>query len=112
MRFALALLFVSLNAFAVDRDQPLHPGAGHGRGNEHSGHVSSLPMGQPSYGGAGCPAGTMQIVFAPDFLSFTVLFDQFVVQTDGSVGKPSVMECDALIPFQIPAGMRMQITRV
>jgi hypothetical protein len=109
--FMIALLFSSA-ALANDHDQPMHPGQGHGHGNEHSGHPGTLPTGQLSYGGTGCPAGTMRVAFSPDFLSFSVLFDQFVVSSDGAKGKPNVGDCDAVIPITIPAGMRMQITSV
>jgi hypothetical protein len=108
----VALTF-SIYAFAGDRDRPLRPGHRNQRGNENSERVTSLTVGDPSYGGNGCPAGAMRAVFAPDNLSFTMIFDQFVaeVATDQKM-KRDVMNCDALIPMQIPAGMQMEITRV
>jgi hypothetical protein len=70
-------------------------------------------VGTPSYGGNGCPQGTMKAVFAADSLSFSLLFDQFVAEaTEGSLARKDEMSCDAIIPLQIPEGMQMQITRV
>ena len=109
----LAILFVSgLNAYA-DRDQPVHPGAGNRKGNENSARITALATGQPVYGGNACPQNSMRVAFAPDFLSFSILFDQFVATVnDGTTAKKDVMQCDAMIPIQIPDGMQMEITRV
>lgn len=64
----------------------------------------------------GCPDGTMSVVFAPDNLSFTVLFDKFAAQTQagqhGIGGSLDAVRCDVLVPLQIPDGMQMSITRV
>jgi hypothetical protein len=111
--FLTSLLLVFTFHANADRDQPVHPGAGRVRGNENSARVTALATGQPVYGGNACPQGTMRVVFAPDFLSFSMLFDQFVATiNDGTNSHRDVMNCDAMIPMHIPAGMQMEITRV
>ncbi|GIL16996.1 MAG: hypothetical protein BroJett040_07470 [Oligoflexia bacterium] len=50
------------------------------RGNERSVAVTQVQIGNPQYSGNGCPDGTMRVSFAPDYLSFTILFDQFVAE--------------------------------
>jgi hypothetical protein len=111
-----ALLFftalICLNTFAADKDRPFKPGPGHFRGNEHSNILTVLQTGQPVYGGNACPQGTMRVAFAPDFLSFSMLFDQFVAQVSNTGAKRDVMACDVLLPVTIPAGQQMEITRV
>jgi hypothetical protein len=49
----------------------------------------------------------MNVVFAPDNLSFSILFNSFIADT-----KSKSMNCDAQIPIELPVGMQMEITRV
>ncbi len=97
-----------------DRDGDFRRGrGGNSRGNERSERPNRVPVGRPSSGGNGCPAGTMQVQFAPDNLSFSILFDQFVAETDGARGsRKDLMTCDMLIPIEIPANLQLEITRV
>ena len=121
MRTARLLLLTGIilntltsEAFLRDRDGSFRRGRNNGnRGNERSERPNRVPVGRPSWGGNGCPAGTMSVQFAPDNLSFTILFDQFVAETDGTrMQRRDVMTCNALIPIEIPANMQMEITRV
>jgi len=110
----LILLFSNLS-IAQERggDRPFRPGKGVRRGNENSERVSMIRTGQVSFDGNGCPEGSMRAVFAPDNLSFTLLYDNFVATVDPTtLGKRDVMTCDVLIPIEIPAGMQMEITRI
>ena len=109
----LGLIFC-LPLSARERDREFKRGRGGSwRGNERSERPGRVPVGAPSFGGNGCPAGTMNVVFAPDNLSFSILFDQFVARAQGGrEQRRDVMTCDALIPIEIPAGMQMEITRV
>lgn len=99
-----------------DVDRGFYQGRNGGgpRGNEQSDRPGGrFAYGQLSYGGNGCPAGTMQAVFAPDNLSFTILFDKFVADTTTAKnGRVDVMSCDAVLPITIPPGQQMEITRV
>lgn len=111
----LSVIFMATLA-AEGRDRDKNFGKGRGgpwRGNEHSERPGRVPVGRPSAGGNGCPAGTMRVVFAPDNLSFSILFDQFIAEAKSEKGQGrDVMACDMLIPIEIPAGMQMEITRV
>lgn len=110
----LISLLMPSPSFARDRDKNFNKGNGRPwRGNEHSERPGRVPVGRTTSGGNGCPAGTMSAVFAPDNLSFTILFDQFVATTQGTGGeKRDVVACDALIPIELPPNMQMEITRV
>jgi hypothetical protein len=109
----LSMLVMVSVADAGDREKPLRPGRPQHRGNENSPAVSQVTVGAPVYGGNGCPQGTMRAVFAPDNLSFSVLFDQFVAEvTDPAAATRDIMACDILIPIQIPPGLQMKITAV
>lgn len=86
---------------------------GRPRGNERSKRVDQAVGGLPAYGGNGCPQGTARVSFAPDNLSFSILLDRFVAETDGSdPNARTEMNCDLLIPIQIPENTQMEITRV
>lgn len=102
----------SISALARDKDREFKKERPHHRGNENSQRVTSITVGQPSYGGNGCPQGTMRAVFAPDNLSFSILFDQFVAEVSDSKPRRDVISCEAYIPIAIPDGMQMEITRV
>lgn len=99
---------------AREFERPLRRGQGsHRRGNENSQTITQVQIGTASYAGTGCPAGSMRVIFAPDFLSFTILFDQFIAEVkEGVRGKRDNMSCDSLIPIRVPEGMQMEITRV
>ncbi len=110
--FCLSTLSTELSA--KERDKNFKKGrGGHQRGNERSERPGRVPVGQPTHGGNGCPAGTMRVAFSPDNLSFSILFDQFVAEAAGGKGqKRDVLACDSLIPIEIPPNMQMEITRV
>lgn len=98
---------------SLDRNQDFRRGPGGFRGNERSERPRNFVPGRLQHGGNGCPDGTMRVVWAPDNLSFTVLFDQFVADsTTGVRGRRDKMSCEATIPVEIPEGQQMEITRV
>lgn len=109
-----AILLATLSAEGRDRDKNFGRGrGGPWHGNERSERPGRVPVGRPQAGGNGCPAGTMRVVFAPDNLSFSILFDQFVAESQGGKNqKRDVMTCDMIIPIEIPSGLQMEITRV
>lgn len=112
----IAALFIGLtfaNQALADKDRDFRRGRPRWTGNERSERVRDARAGQASFAGNGCPQGTMQVSFAPDFLSFSILFDQFVAElTPENRQRRDVMNCEALIPMEIPEGMQMEITRV
>lgn len=110
---ALFLSATLAHANFLDRERPFRKGRGGAKGNERSERVSRIGVGNASFAGNGCPAGTMSVIFAPDNLSFSILFDQFVAEVGNtSRQKKDVMACNAVIPMEIPEGMQMEITRV
>lgn len=109
----LVSLLVSDFAQARERERQFNRGRGGSRGNERSERVGRIGVGSAEYGGSGCPQGTMNVAFAPDNQSFSILFDQFVAEVGADARKKrDVMSCSTIIPFEIPEGMQMEITRV
>lgn len=116
--FLLALTFSSA-AFgdgsgprAFDREQDFRKGRGRERGNERSERPGRFQQGQVRFVGNGCPAGSMRVVWAPDLLSFTILFDQFVADNSDARGRRDRTSCVAELPLEIPEGQQIEITRV
>lgn len=82
-------------------------------GNERSERVreARLDPRQVLYGGPGCPDGTVTVTMAPDNMSFSVFFDRFSSQVAPSDDNVERKNCKIIIPFEIPAGMQLGITR-
>lgn len=107
------VLTLSFSAFAADRQRPMKRGCGKKTGNEHSERPRDVRVGRTQHSGSGCPAGTMSVAFAPDNLSFSILYDQFIAEVDSSQGlNRANIICDTYVPVSIPDGMQMEITRV
>jgi hypothetical protein len=112
--FALLAFTISLNASAAkDKQVRAHRGPGRVHGNERSERPGRIQIGDPDHHGNGCPAGTLSMALAPDNLSFSILYDQYIAQSDIRRKRLIVlMECVTVIPIKIPDGMRMEITQV
>jgi len=41
--------------------------------------ADDISLGEPGYGGTGCPAGTVSVTLSPDAKSLSLLFDQYQV---------------------------------
>lgn len=110
---SLMLSPISATAVPAERERAFRRDRGRFRGNERSTRPGRIVPGQLRHGGNGCPEGTMRVIFAPDGLSFTILFDRFVAGT-GSVegGQRGAMSCDAVLSMNIPENQQMEITRV
>lgn len=105
-------ILMSFKASAREREHHFRKDRPRMKGNERSERAHRVETGRLSHAGNGCPEGTMQVVFAPDNLSFTVLFDQFIAEVHPGDTRRDLITCNALIPIQIPENMQMEITRV
>ena len=69
-----------------------------------------LVLGQPAYGGTGCPAGTASVTLSPEQDAISILFDQFVAEAGSSTGKRvDRKNCNLAIPVQIPQGYSVSV---
>lgn len=92
-RFTLAILsLMSSLAFAAD---------------------PAFEVGKPWYGGNGCPKNTMSITWAPDNLSFSVIFDQFIASVGPTDKKTiDVKSCNIIVPMSLPKDMSLVVEKV
>lgn len=73
---------------------------------------NDIQLGQPAYGGNGCPAGSASAVLSPDNKSLSVLFDQFIVEAGGANSTVARKSCNIAIPVHVPQGYSLSIIAV
>lgn len=67
--------------------------------------LPGVRLGEPSYGGTGCPAGTASVSLSPDADEISILFDQFVAEAGHPTGRRTDRKaCNLSIPLHIPQG--------
>ena len=49
--------------------------------------VDGITLGEPGYGGTGCPSGSVSATLSPDATSLSLLFDKYQVAVGGTTGK-------------------------
>lgn len=75
--------------------------------------AQSLQIGQPDYGGSGCPAGTASATVSPDGSAVSILFDQYIAEAGGTTGKRiDRKSCNLAIPIQVPSGYSVALLQV
>ncbi len=69
-----------------------------------------LRLGEPGYGGSGCPAGSASATVSPDGKALSIIFDEYIVEAGGSVGKSlDRKNCSIAIPVHVPQGFSVSI---
>lgn len=82
-------------------------------GPAFSAWYDDVRLGNPEYGGTGCPAGSASVAIAPDAKALSILFDQFVVEAGGNTGKTMERKtCNIAIPVHVPQGYSVSIFQI
>ncbi len=73
--------------------------------------ADDIYLGQPGYGGTGCPQGTVSTILSPDAKQLSVLFDAYTVEAKGSktVDRKS---CNIAVPVHVPHGLSVSVLQV
>lgn len=75
--------------------------------------AAGLKLGEPSYGGNGCPAGTASVTVSPDESAVSILFDQFMTEAGGMSGKTiDRKSCNLILPVTVPNGYSVAVFQV
>jgi hypothetical protein len=75
--------------------------------------ADSIYLGQPGYGGTGCPQGSVNAVLSPDAQTLSILFDQYMTQVGGSTKKTiDLKTCAVSIPVHVPQGYSVSLIRL
>ena len=75
--------------------------------------ADDISLGEPGYGGTGCPAGTVSATLSPDAKSLSLLFDQYQVAVGGETGKSfDRKSCNIAIPVRVPQGLSVSVMKI
>ena len=72
----------------------------------------ALQLGNPGYGGSGCPQGTASVTMSPDNSQLSILFDSYTVATGGGLPRVDRKSCNLSIPVRVPNGYSYSIIQV
>ena len=75
--------------------------------------AGDISLGEPGYGGTGCPDGSVSVTLSPDQKSLSLLFDQYQVSVGGETGKSfDRKSCNIAIPVFVPQGLSVSILKI
>lgn len=74
--------------------------------------LNDIQLGEPAYGGTGCPAGSASAVLSPDNKSLSIIFDQFLVEAGGGGRSLERKSCNIAIPVHVPQGLSVSVINV
>jgi hypothetical protein len=76
-------------------------------------YADDIALGEPGYGGTGCPDGTASVTLSPDAKSLSILFDQYFVEAGGETNKSFERKsCNIAIPVHVPQGLSVSILTI
>ena len=75
--------------------------------------ADTIYLGNPSYGGTGCPQGSASASLSPDNQSLSILFDNYVAEAGNSTGRQfDRKSCNVSIPVHVPQGYSVSVFQV
>ena len=75
--------------------------------------ADDISLGNPGYGGTGCPVGSVSATLSPDAKSLSLLFDQYQVAVGGKTGKSfDRKSCNIAIPVHVPQGLSVSVLKI
>lgn len=78
-----------------------------------SAEASRITLGEPAYGGNGCPAGSASITVTGDGTTMSVLFDSFAAEAGNTTGRRvDRKSCNLRVPVRVPNGYSMALIGV
>lgn len=78
-----------------------------------SAEASRISLGEPAYGGNGCPAGSASITVTGDGQTMSVLFDQFAAEAGNTTGRRvDRKSCNLRVPVRVPNGYSVALIGV
>jgi hypothetical protein len=76
-------------------------------------HADDIRLGQPGYGGTGCPDGSVSATLSPDQKSLSLLFDTYQAEAGGDTGKSfDRKSCNVAIPVHVPQGLSVSVLAI
>jgi hypothetical protein len=76
-------------------------------------YADDIALGEPGYGGTGCPDGSASVTLSPDAKSLSILFDEYYVEAGGATNKSlDRKSCNIAIPVHVPQGLSVSILAI
>ena len=76
-------------------------------------YADDIALGEPGYGGTGCPDGSASVTLAPDAKSLSILYDEYYVEAGGETNKSMERKsCNIAIPVHVPQGLSVSILTI
>ena len=76
-------------------------------------YADDIALGEPGYGGTGCPDGSASVTLSPDAKSLSILFDEYFVEAGGQTNKSlDRKSCNIAIPVHVPQGLSISILTI
>lgn len=72
---------------------------------------AQVSLGQPAYGGTGCPAGSASVTLSPDNTALSILFDSYVAEA-GNGRRVDRKSCNISVPVHVPQGYSVSVFQV
>ncbi|MGZ3770019.1 MAG: DUF4360 domain-containing protein [Bdellovibrio sp.] len=73
--------------------------------------ADNIKLGEPGYGGTGCPAGSASVTLSPDQTALSILFDNYVAEAGGA-RRVDRKSCNISVPVQVPQGYSVAVFQV
>jgi len=73
--------------------------------------ADDIGLGEPEYGGTGCPANSASVTLSPDSKAISILFDQYVVEAGGAKSFDR-KNCNIAIPVHVPQGYSVAVMAI
>ncbi len=75
--------------------------------------ADDIYLGEPIFGGTGCPQGSASATLSPDAKSLSILFDAYTLEAGGVTGRRlDRKSCNIAIPVHVPQGYSFSIFQV
>lgn len=75
--------------------------------------ADDIRLGEPGYGGTGCPSGSVSTTLSPDAKSLSLIFDEYAVEAGGDTGRSfDRKSCNVAIPVHVPQGYSVSVLSV
>ncbi len=72
-----------------------------------------VQLGQPAFGGNGCPAGTASAAVTDNGQAISILFDEYIAEAGNTTGRRlDRKSCNVSIPVHVPQGYSVSIFKV
>lgn len=73
--------------------------------------AQQIRLGQPAYGGTGCPAGSASVTVSPDASALSILFDSYIAEA-GNGRSMDRKSCNISVPVSVPSGYSVAVIQV